>query len=482
MYSITARSIFDAQRSVGELVYSDKQNLDEYKICNATLSLGVNSAGSLKFALPPCNACYSSIQHMTTEIVVWRNDTSATLQEIWRGRVLTEDKDFYNNRVIVCEGEFAYLNDTIQPPKIYRGLTISEFIHYLLVNHNANVPEAMKFYRGNITVENDDTLYHHTNYETTMDCFQNKLLEEYGGLFRIRHGSDGKRYIDYLEEPPSKTSQEVRFGSNILDISKHFDMSEFATAIIPLGTPPETDQYDYIFRDGSRAYTDPDSKFDMLTSELEEAFLNKTPMVYNDSEFAIPLRYKLSDDIGTVTVARKDTNNRAKLTNVSAREDEYPILDDYLTIESVNDGKIDLYSQEAVNAYGYICKVVNFDEISDAETLKAAGQLYLTDIQYDDMEIEVSAIDLHYAYPDVDSFEILDVVHAISQYHTLDKDFIITAIEIPFGNPENATITLNGTIDGKTTKISSITSSNVTATKEILGVKAYQKKLKAKTT
>ena len=480
MYSITARSIFSSQGETGDLVYSDQQDLDEYKIHNASLSLSVNAAGSLQFVLPKCNACYNTINHMVTEIMVWRSDSTGNMKDIWRGRVLTEDKDFYNNRVLVCEGELAYLNDTIQPPNVYRGLTITQFIHELLVNHNRNVVENKKFYSGLITVDNNDTLYRYTDYNTTMECFQS-LIDNYGGLLRIRHGSDGKRYIDYLDEPPESSAQEIRFGSNILDISRHFDLSEFATAVIPLGTPPEENEYNYIFRHSSQAYKDPNYKKAMITSELLDRFTSKTPVVVNDHEFAVALRYKEVNGVGTVKVARKGTNNRATLSDASAKEDFYPELEDRLTIESVNDGHIDLYSQAAVDQYGYICKVVDYDEITDPTILKAAGQLYLSDIQFDDMEIEVSALDLHYAYPEIDSFDVLDKVHAISQPHGMDKMFVITKVDIPFGNPENATVTLNGSINGKSTKISSITSGTLNATKSILGAKAYKPNKKPNT-
>jgi hypothetical protein len=90
------------------------------------------------------------------------------------------------------------------------------------------------------------------------------------------------------------------------------------------------------------------------------------------------------------------------------------------------------------------------------------------------MEIEVSAFDLHYEDPSIDSINILDGVHVVSLYHELDKIFYVTQIDIPFGNPANATIRLNGSVTGKTVKLSTITKGNTKATQSILGAKAYK--------
>ena len=87
--------------------------------------------------------------------------------------------------------------------------------------------------------------------------------------------------------------------------------------------------------------------------------------------------------------------------------------------------------------------------------------------------------DLHYANPDIDSVNLLDAIHVVSKIHDIDKIFYVTKVEIPFDNPSNGSITLNGSIDGKNLKLSTRTNGAIKATSAILGAKANKPKHKA---
>lgn len=66
-----------------------------------------------------------------------------------------------------------------------------------------------------------------------------------------------------------------------------------------------------------------------------------------------------------------------------------------ITIEPVNAGKPYLVS-EAAKTYGWIEKVVVFEDVYYPEALKARGEEYLKNMQFDNMTLEVSALDLSY--------------------------------------------------------------------------------------
>ena len=72
------------------------------------------------------------------------------------------------------------------------------------------------------------------SYPDTRTDIENKLLNVYGGYIRTRE-QDGKYYIDYLKEYDDKEGQAVRYGENILDITKYIKADDIKTCIIPLG-------------------------------------------------------------------------------------------------------------------------------------------------------------------------------------------------------------------------------------------------------
>ena len=202
------------------------------------------------------------------------------------------------------------------------------------------------------------------------------MLDDLGGFFRIRY-ADGVRYIDYLEENQNTNSQVIKLGRNLMDLTKNVDLSEIATAIIPLG------------------------------ERLEES----------------------------------------PIEGLEAR----------LTIESVNDGRDYVFSQEAVNNYGWIYKTVTYDNVTTPSALKEKGQKYLTDEQYKNMVIEATAIDLHLIDNEIEGFKLSDNIRVLSEPHGLDRFFRLTQMKLNLNNPEKDTITLgkasNTSLSAKTASI-----------------------------
>lgn len=115
---------------------------------------------------------------------------------------------------------------------------------------------------------------------------------------------------------------------------------------------------------------------------------------------------------------------------------------DYLTISSVNGGIKYLESSEAVAAFGRIERTIDFNEIDNPTTLLTLGRAYLASLQFDDMVLTVSAIDLHFLNPEIVSFELLDQVKCYSAPHGLNRIFPITQIDIPLDAPENIKYTM----------------------------------------
>lgn len=358
----------------GVCIYNDVFSLDDMKVVNPKLTLEDNAAGSLSMSLPPTNKGYDTIERLTTDILVEKDG-----KELWAGRVLSENKDFWNNRTLVCEGELAFFNDSSQPPAEYGGLSIREFLEKLVEVHNSKVTANRRFAVGAVTVNDDTFPTRYTNYEKTIKLL-NALVEEYGGHLRVRK-ADGVRYLDYLAEYPDTCSQVIQFGVNLLDFTRNWDSTEFATVIVPLGN----------------------------------------------------------------------------------RLDDSPIeaLDAYLTVESVNGGSMYVQSNEAVAAYGWIEKVVSWNDVSSAEELLEKAKIYLSDLQFDNLEIELSALDLHYLNVDTEAVKLLDEIQVISRPHGLNRLFPVTKLEIPLDSPEKTQFTLGDTVKTSLTSVNNQTSAAI---------------------
>ncbi len=350
----------------GACIYSDVFAVDSMKVINPKLILEDNGAGSLAVTLPPHNAGYASIVRMVTDISVQKDG-----EEIWAGRVLSESEDFYRNRILYCEGELAYFNDSTQPPAEYSGLSVRGYLERLIAVHNSKVAANRRFTLGAVTVVDKNFPTYYTNHDKTMAVF-NALVEQYGGHLRVRK-VNGVRYLDYLAEYPDTCSQVIQFGSNIIDFTKQWDSTEFATVIVPLG-------------------------------------------------------------------------NRLEDSPIEA-------LDAYLTVESVNHGSMYVQSNEAVAVYGWIEKAVTWDDVSDPAVLLEKAKAYLSDIQFDNMELELSALDLHYLDVDVEAVKLLDEIRVISRPHGLDRMFPVTKLEIPLDSPEQTQFKLGTTVKTSLTSV-----------------------------
>lgn len=353
-------------------IYNDQSPLNSLKVIDPKLTMEDNSAGSLSMKLPPTNIGYNTIARMTTDISVKKDG-----QEIWAGRVLSEEKDFWNNRSLTCEGELAFFNDSTQPPMEYHNKTVRGFLEALISVHNSKVPENRQFTVGAVTVKDpNDSLYRYTNYEKTIECINDKLIDRLDGHLSIRK-VNGVRYLDYLADYSNTNSQTIEFGKNLLDFTREWDSTEFATVIVPLGN----------------------------------------------------------------------------------RLDESPIetLDAYLTVASVNDGSIYVQSDESVAAYGWIEKVVNWDDVSTASALLSKAKAYLSDLQFDNVTIELSAVDLHYLNADYEAVKLLDKIRVVSNPHGMDRYFPVKKLEIPLDKPENTQFTLGDNIKTTLTSVNNAT-------------------------
>lgn len=210
------------------LLYHSK--LENLKIFNPTVELELNKTGSFAFTIYPDHPRFSMVKRLKSIIQVYQDDFL-----LFRGRVLDEEIGWHNQKTFACEGELAFLLDTIQRPYDFTG-SIPEFLGMLLSNHNAQVDAEKQFSLGNVTVTdpNDYIVRSDIDYVTTWDVINGKLIDMLGGFLQVRH-EDGVNYLDYLIESTLLAPQKITFGKNLLDLKRTRKGEDIATVIIPLG-------------------------------------------------------------------------------------------------------------------------------------------------------------------------------------------------------------------------------------------------------
>ena len=198
------------------------------------LDLEVNKAGSFSFKMPPQHPQYYLPQQMLSCIQVFQDS-----EEVFSGRITGCKIDFYNRKQITCEGQLAYLNDSIQRPAEYHDVTVRGYLETLIAEHNKQVAKDKQFKVGIVTVtDSNDSLYRYTNYNSTMKEIKEDLVDDLGGYLRVRN-VNGTAYLDYISDYDNVSTQSIEFGENLLDFSRNTDVTDIATVFIPLGAKLE---------------------------------------------------------------------------------------------------------------------------------------------------------------------------------------------------------------------------------------------------
>lgn len=215
------------------LIYDS--TIEDYKIGKGSITLETNKSGSFTFSLYPDHFYYDRFVQLKTVITVYKSG-----KIVFRGRMLNDVTDYWNNKVITCEGELGFFQDSIIRPYAFNG-TPEDLFKRLVTEHNNQVDTFKRFKIGRVTVVDPNNYIARSNsaYESALTNLNGRLIEDsLGGYFYITHGADGTDptpTINYLADFTKVSSQVIEFGSNLKDYTKTVSGEEIGTAIIPLG-------------------------------------------------------------------------------------------------------------------------------------------------------------------------------------------------------------------------------------------------------
>lgn len=384
--------ITNGKNGVNTIYTSNVSAEDGDFVISPKIKKDTNKADSFEFMILPNHPYYNKFEKKKTYVYVKRDN-----KYIFRGRVSEIKTDIFRQRTVTCEGDLAYLADTVQFPnketttqkntsstkkhkrntlyyvsghetgletgstsKDTVKMTPKAYFRNVIAVHNGQVNSTgdneRTFTVGSITVSdtNNSEDFERTSHQDTSSVISSDLLSVYGGILRTRF-ENGTTYIDWLDEYTDTTSQEIRFGVNLIDLDQE---------------PP-------------------------------------------------------SDDAWSVLL---------------------PIGDENTTIASANNGSKFLIDQEALNKYGYIVHYHKFNNVKNSDELMGRAQTYLnTHAKVFPDNIVVKAIDLQLIGESDDPIELGDKVKVVSTPHGLDATMACIKMELDIQNPENNSYTI-GTI------------------------------------
>ena len=203
---------------------------------------------------------------------------------------------------------------------------------------------------------------------------------------------------DYISDDTLATnSQVVRFGVNLLDFSKDIDMSELATVIVPRGNRLDIDETDSRYIEGLEPY--------LTVEELGEK--QEEGQVWHDNKSMF------------------------------------------------------VKNPTAVSNFGWVCSVVDWPNVTNADTLYSKAVKYLKDEQYEKMTLEIQALDLKYLTNSETPIKFQSKLRCVSEPHNMDHTFIVSKMQIDLSNPANSLYTLGSDVKLTLTQASSKVDSDV---------------------
>lgn len=499
------------------LLYHPNLVQNGFSIYGTELKYELNKSGSFKFTMPPSNNVYNKIKKMSSIITVYSDG-----KEIFRGRVLNDEKDFYNNKQVYCEGELAFLLDSIVRPFNYDG-TIDGLFRYLINTHNQEVDSFKRFTAGECTVEPERAVKISVNeYLNSWNCISGYLLDTYGGYLRIRL-SDGIRYIDYISSYNSTNDQVVSFGNNILDIDQYISAESVFTKLIPLGAtyPVEvedaeitpgiiesietepignragSDATEFMFKldvllnsksketgksnitinyygkatVGSVDFSGLDSSKIYADIQIESEQKVKTGLKNKSLNSSYSLLSSWTGDVETTTLSitgefvnrytNKDKKPISNSMSAIARLLQQKYLYTNISTATGQDGRDYITAdQNILDLFGTISKVNYWDDITDPEELLSVGKEYLNNNTEMSVTLNINAVDLNLLNVAYDRFKLGDMIRVVSAPHGIDSYFLCSSLSLDLQNPDNNVYSLGS-------EFKSLTEQHVNVAKEI---------------
>jgi hypothetical protein len=214
----------------GVVFYAPSSDDMALQVLSPKASFELNKAGSLTFTVLPGNVMYHNLHKLKTVVTLEQDD-----EIVFCGRVLETVTDLHNQKEVYCEGELAFLLDSLQRPYKFDGKS-ADLFRQLLTVHNEQTEDYKHFEPGIVTAVDDEDTSNVTgdSFSDTLSEIRSLLVDEHEGYLRVRR-ENGVRYLDYVSTFDQPCSQEINFGVNMIDIENKVNAQEVCTILVPVG-------------------------------------------------------------------------------------------------------------------------------------------------------------------------------------------------------------------------------------------------------
>lgn len=376
-------------------------------VLSPKLTREVSKGGSLSFTMTRDHEQYESLQKMSTCITVEQDD-----KEIWRGRVLSHEADWYNRRVIYCEGALSYFNDSAITPFNYEG-KLAQFLQHLIDAHNQQCGnmKMKRFELGTVTAALGDLVVHYgdrdsygvgEDYGSTWDIIDKMVLKVYGGYayctYNPATGNNVLNYCDQAFEADRLVNQTIEYGVNLLDFTEKTDTNSLFTRVYPMGSKHtvEETKWKWKFLWWGEKYTE---------SHEERYGISGTDAATVSKYLPKGYSYRLDSSDGDCGWIQNDA---------------------------------------AAQKFGIVSALGEYDTDSDNDTFAAGVQ----DLQKNSLMVTsytVKAVDLRDAGYDKDRLTFAGYAHIISKPHSIDVIMLCTKLVEPLDQPDKKEYTFGMT-------------------------------------
>lgn len=376
-------------------------------VLSPKLTREVSKGGSLSFTMTRDHEQYESLQKMSTCITVEQDN-----KEIWRGRVLSHEADWYNRRVIYCEGALSYFNDSAITPFNYEG-KLAQFLQHLIDAHNQQCGsmEMKRFELGTVTAALGDLVVHYgdrdsygvgEDYGSTWDIIDKMVLKVYGGYayctYNPATGNNVLNYCDQAFEADRLVNQTIEYGVNLLDFTEKTDTNSLFTRVYPMGSKHtvEETKWKWKFLWWGEKYTESHEERYGISGTDAATVTKYLPKGYS---------YRLDSSDGDCGWIQNDA---------------------------------------AAQKFGIVSALGEYDTDSDNDTFAAGVQ----DLQKNSLMVTsytVKAVDLRDAGYDKDRLTFASYAHIISKPHSIDVIMLCTKLVEPLDQPDKKEYTFGMT-------------------------------------